>query len=94
MAALSQPEFDIWFDDYATLTLRDDELVHIAQDIVIPTQTLELAHTSHFIFAEMTSATDGVLTNRIFIDRTQEPASAVDAVKEQDQAMVDEIYNK
>ena len=94
MAALSEPEFDIWFDDYSTLTLRDDESVHVARDIVIPSLTLELAHTGHFLSAEMTAATDGILTNPILIDRTQEPASAVDAVKEQAQAMVDEIYNK
>lgn len=93
MAAYSQPEFDIWMDDYATLTLRDDESVRIARDIVIPSLTLELAFTGHFISPELTSATTNMVSFPVLIDRTQEPASSIDAVKEQAQAMVDEIYN-
>ena len=93
LAAYSQPEPGIWLDGYAAAVLRDDGSIRMVKDIIIPSQTLELAFTSHFIAPDLTSATINMVSFPVVVDRTMDPASSIGAVKEQAQAMIDEIHN-
>lgn len=93
LAAYSQPEPGIWLDGYAAAVLRDAESIRMVRDVIIPNQTLELAYTGHWIHPDLSLATTNMVYFPVVIDRTMDPASSINEIKEQAQAMVDEVYN-